>query len=330
MASGSQESLDFRPTHIVLGPGGARGFYQVGALHRLWTTGYLDKVVGYSGASVGALISLLMTCGYTPSEIVTMASETNLFTEFSSVELSAKLPEMKKKCGIISNDVIRKKLEVAMMTKFTRSLNMHELYMVTGIELVIVTYDKTARCPVYISYKTLPETNAITAVLWSINIPLLFYRNDYNGHELIDGGFCDPLPIFPFDNGKNRVLAIYINTRIGTSNDGSFIGDVTSNVHHILMTSIHQLRDIIIATSSPLCDFIELESHIVDTTGVTLTSKQKAEMIMRGVHTVNAYFKRIEDRIKDPASHQVFGLSSILLKILVSQNDRRIIRFGRH
>jgi len=284
---------DEKPKYIVLGPGGARGFYFLGVLHQLASEGQLTEVIGYSGSSVGAMIALLLTCGYTPVQIMGMAAETAIFTDFYNVKIGEKLLEMRSNYGITSNSAIRSKIERAVIDKYSRIVSMEDLYLMTGIDLVTVTYNIDTRRPVYMSHKSHPHLDVVTAVLLSINIPLLFYRMSYGGHTYIDGGFVDPLPIAPFDNGKDRVLAIYINTQINAPADGgSFLSHITTYIHHILTTSIHRVRDMIVLTSSPKCDFIEINSSLADTTGASFSVSDKANMILHGVIAANKYLDR--------------------------------------
>ena len=48
------------PEVIVIGPGGCKGFLELGALLYLEKEGYLRSVKTYAGVSVGAVISLLI------------------------------------------------------------------------------------------------------------------------------------------------------------------------------------------------------------------------------------------------------------------------------
>ena len=60
----------WKPDIIVLGPGGSKGYIQLGALLRLELDNLLSNVVQYVGCSVGAIISLLMVVGYSANDII--------------------------------------------------------------------------------------------------------------------------------------------------------------------------------------------------------------------------------------------------------------------
>src|SRR6056297_432346 len=106
--------MHINPEVLVLGPGGVKGFLQLGALYRLEQDKMLDNIQIYCGVSVGAIISLMMVCGYTISEIIMDAVDMDLFEDFSNISIS-KIP---KKIGIMSNKAIKKKLEEKIIQKF--------------------------------------------------------------------------------------------------------------------------------------------------------------------------------------------------------------------
>lgn len=289
-----------KPTHLVLGPGGVKGLYFLGLLHYFENANFLDNIKGYSGSSVGAMIALLKTCGYTSRDIIMMAIDTNLFNDFYNVNFGSKLAEMKTNFGIVSNSNIRDKLRDAVIKKYDRVVTMHELHLITGIDLQIVTFNRTKETKLYINHLTCPDMDVVTAVLLSINIPLLFYRMTYKDDEYIDGGFCDPLPITPFDNGINQILAVYIHTGLSQKIDNSsWFANLTGYLHQIVTTSIHCLRDYILATSSSKVDFIELRSTSTDTTGVSLSVEEKTEMIFSGMETARLYLEALGDKSSD-------------------------------
>jgi predicted acylesterase/phospholipase RssA len=288
-----------KPTHIVIGPCGSKGFYSLDML---------SNVVGYSGSSAGAMIALLMTCGYKPSKINRMAVETNLFANFFSTKIVRKLNEIRDNCGILSNDIIRQKLEHAVTSKFGKSLSMKELYDRTGIMFQSITYDVRNDASFYINYITSPDIDVVQAVLFSINIPLIFYRLTYGSHEFIDGAFCDPLPIFPFDDGVNKVLTIYVNTKNSVPAKDSLVDGISFGIQKMVTTGIHQYRDTIMSFASRKCDFLKITSSITDTTGSTITMEEKVDMFFYGVRMVDDYLSHdvVEDEdVPDEGSNSI-------------------------
>jgi len=282
-----------KPRYLAVGPGGVKGFYMLGALHKLWSEGLLDEIEGYAGSSVGAMIVLLLNCGYAPHEIMLMASKINLFMDFFNVSLGERLAEMKTNFGITSNSGIRHALETAVIRRYGRVVSMEELYQSTGCDLYITTQNISSGYPVYLSHNTHPDLDVVTAVLLSTNIPFLFYRMLFHGEIYIDGGFCDPIPIHPFDDGRKTVVAIYVKTNHPVSTEDPFLKTMTGYVHKMLMTSIHRLAESIIANSSTSCHFMEISASGIDTTGLSNTIEDKAKMIVEGLEVASLYVDRL-------------------------------------
>lgn len=273
-----------KPQYLVLGPGGVKGFYILGALDALDTRDYLSEVKGYAGSSIGALISLLMVAGYKPRQIMSMATQVDLFQDFYNVDFASKLADARSHFGIISTAAIRTALERALVDVYGQVPTLESLYLRTGLELWTVSYDLDRGKAVYFSHSTHPLMDAVTAVMLSINIPLMFYRVTYEGRTHIDGGFCDPLPLKPFDDGTKAILCIYVTTcRTLQECSESFLKQLTFYVHKIIMTGIEQLRGKIMEHASPGCQFLELRADSFDTVGVSLGIPERARMIVDGL-----------------------------------------------
>lgn len=286
-----QTSL-YKPDYIALGAGGIRGMYFLGALHQMKSEGRLVNVKGYSGVSVGAVISLLMISGYEPMQIVTLGSDTKLFTDFFNVKLGERMIEMKENIGLISNTIIRKKLEEAVMNKIGYIPTLKQLYMITNIEFYIATYNVSAEDVEILSHHTHPDTSCITAVLLSTNIPFLFYQLEYEGSIYTDGAFVCPLLISPFDTGNNNVLTITVDV------DSNYTGDTNLSlneyIQRLVMSPVKRLKKIIIETSSNMCKHLCFQSSVVDITGTSLDARMKAMMVISGLKCCSIFLTRLD------------------------------------
>ena len=309
--------------YIVLGSGGVKGFYILGALYQLKINEYLDDIDGYSGSSVGAIISLLMVCGYKVEEIMAMASESSIFNDFFTIE---KIQEMKNNLGILSNIAVRKFLDFAVKDKIGMIPTLQELYDMTNIELYTVSYNIDKMKTVYFSYQTHPDLDCITAVLLSINIPLLFYKSIYKKCSYIDGAFCDPLPLYPFDDGNNQILCIYVKVSTNqTSNN--FIEEMTYYLQQIAEASITKIRNMIISMSSDQCQFIEIITDIVNTTGINISMNDKIKMIYNGIEAAKLYSIFNKNYVAEKNENFVYkGLKDRIDRMNI--NDSRILSYN--
>ena len=268
-----------KPEVLVLGGGGAKGAVVLGALEALRQAKHLDKVHSIVGVSVGAIIGLLLCCGFDPFEITTLALDTNIFQDISSINLL----DIPRHAGLLSSQSIQNKLDGCMIQKFGKVLTLHQLYLATGKTLVCVAVNITRCQTEYLSATTEPNTLCTEAVLLSMNIPILFHRRWHNGCVYIDGAFGNPYPINHLDDGKTPILGISIVT-VGECDDALY-------VHRIIDAPMAEIKRWIIEHASPLCKHLTIETTVADTTGLFVTLSSKAQMIVTGYMATTTYLK---------------------------------------
>jgi predicted acylesterase/phospholipase RssA len=288
-----QENLVWKPEIVVLGPGGIKGFMELGSLYRLMWTDLLSEVHTYVGVSVGSIISLLMICGYSPIDIVSDALEMDIFediSKFTWANIQDNLVNIQKNIGIISTEPIRRKLNSKVQNKFGRILTLQELYEVTGKTFVSVSANLDKEQTEYISHLTEPELKCVDAVMLSMNIPIIFYKLKHKECVYVDGALGNPYPVDIFDDGTNKILGIYTKSTKKTNQEPQ---DATTimYIHKIIHFSMTTMRDRIIQTASKNCKHIELEAKIMDSIGLTIDTKIKAEMFMKGLKITDDFIK---------------------------------------
>jgi predicted acylesterase/phospholipase RssA len=208
------------PDTLVLGPGGIRGFMELGALLAFEQEGHLNDITTVVGVSVGALIGLLFTAGLTVGEIIDTALHVDFFEDVESIiqilksdkpyNAFSRFPTVRDRKGLLSNDVVKKELQRQLIAKFGFTPSLHQLYLATGIKFIATSMNLRQRQPVYLSYETDPDLSVIDAVLLSMNIPLIFYQLRYKGDLHIDGAFANPYPVDLFRNTDKRILGLSI------------------------------------------------------------------------------------------------------------------------
>jgi predicted acylesterase/phospholipase RssA len=82
-------STHVKPHVIILGPGGVKGFLQLGLLYILTQNNFLDDVHTYIGVSIGSIISLLVVCNYSIDEIISHAIHTDLFEKLNLYNITS-------------------------------------------------------------------------------------------------------------------------------------------------------------------------------------------------------------------------------------------------
>lgn len=187
---------------IILSGGATRGFAQLGCLYKYGEDVY--KAKRFIGTSVGALIALLIVCGYPIKDIMRL-----------SMKISFSLPDLKEIAttiihgyGIMDENPYIVAITKQMRKKYGYIPTMKELYEITGKELVITGSCVTTGEGVYISYITYPDMPCTVAVNISSRVPYIFTPILYDGHLYLDGSIHDHFPLSQIKDGE-KALAIF-------------------------------------------------------------------------------------------------------------------------
>jgi NTE family protein len=185
--------------------GGVLGVAYVGVIRALAETGVLGDLTHFSGTSAGAIVASALACKATPDFIMTALKEAD-FNSFldDSWGFIRDLYRLITKHGWHRGDAfsewygdIMKKLTGSKDITFAEA---HERF---GTTLVLVTWNNSNRCPIYLSYENYPDMPIRKAVRMSMSVPLLFQscwmEVDGNQVECMDGGVADNMAIQVFD-----------------------------------------------------------------------------------------------------------------------------------
>lgn len=304
MDKNHERGEEWFPDYMVLGPGGIRGLYYIGALQKLKVKNRLSYVRGWGATSVGAPVSLMMIIGYTPMEIMTVGVGTSLFSDFFSVKLGDRMREMRENMGIISNNDIRRQMEDIVTSKMNFIPTLKQLYDIKKVDFRVATYNVTDQRLEILSHETEPDMSCVIAVMLAINIPFLFYQITYNGKTYIDAAFVCPLVIFPFDDGHNKIMTIFVDIQNRDTEELGF----TTYIHRIFTSTIKRLRDLTIANSSQNCRHLCIISPFQDITGAGIDSKDKGWMVVSGIDAVDRFISQVDDP-RDKYLHITSGMN---------------------
>src|SRR5207253_8257563 len=102
------------PNISVIGPGGIKILQALGFLLHLEEQQFLGQIKIYSGVSAGAIVSLMIVCGYSVPEIIEEGMVANIFYNMAPIDWSQAL----SKRGLLSNQTIKDMLSEKVMNKF--------------------------------------------------------------------------------------------------------------------------------------------------------------------------------------------------------------------
>ena len=278
-------SLKWKPRVVVIGSGGIKGLMILGCLSPLEDVSLLESIDTFCGVSVGAIICLLMILGYKIREIVGNAAKIDIFKEISDIDIH----QIVNHNGILSNEPIRQKLITLVLDKIGTIPTLYDLYMKTGKSLIIVTLNTTDERTEYMNPFTHPNISCIDAIMYSMNIPFIYYQlMDTKGKIYVDGILADPYPVNYFDDHNTDILGIYIKT---TNND--IKKDALSYIYKIFHASINQRVLSHINKSSNKCRHIELNTVFTDVIGVSLNIKDKAKLLIDGYNIGKSFIENL-------------------------------------
>ncbi len=273
--------MDWHPRVVVIGPGGIKGLMILGFLSPIEDSGLLNRVDTYCGVSIGAIISLLIIVGYKIREIVGIASKIDIFKDISLLDVKNIIQHK----GLISNEPIRQKLIELILNKLGNIPTLYELYMQTGKALITTTLNATDELTEYMGPFTHGKISCIDAVMYSMNIPFIYYQLiDGRGKTYVDGILANPYPIDYFDDKNTNILGIYTKT---------IYNDDSSYVYKLLESTINQRRASIINKSSSCCKHAVLETLYKDVMGVTMSIKDKADMLTYGYNIGKLFLEQL-------------------------------------
>jgi hypothetical protein len=291
---------------VLIGPGGIKGFLELGALMFLEENEMLKNVNEYIGISIGSILALMIVMGYKTMDIYQDAIETDYFQDLINLKLS-NLKEIKNNMGLISNIRIRDQLYFRIYSKYGYIPTLNKLYELTKCKLVCVALNLDQERTEYLSYETYPDMPCLDAVLLSINIPILFYTIKYNDNVYVDGALGDPYPVHLFeekdidkqqkkDKREENYLGISIESytnMMENASDTNIIYYLYKIIHTVIVQNINRS----ITLSNKKCHHLKLYTEISDTTGITLSKKQKNEMVVNGYQQAEKFFSN--DKEKD-------------------------------
>lgn len=286
-------NYDWYPRVVVLGPGGAKGLKILGFLSPLEDAGLLDYVDTYCGVSVGAVIALLIVCGYQIREIVGEAAKIDMFKDFNSIDIKSIIDNV----GLMSNEPIKRQISQLIIDKFGNIPTLYNLYMRTGKSFVCVTLNATDEECVVMGPFTHPDISCVDATMFSMNIPFIFYQIIYNGKTYVDGVLANPYPVDYFDDTHTNILGIYLKNDV---NQPTSLGSYLQKIVHSLT---NMMRANIIQAASNRCKHVRLKTKNIDTMGYGISITDKATMLVEGFNEGKEFITQLETTPIPPIQH---------------------------
>lgn len=200
--------------------GGRRGYAIIGAVNELVRRKALDvgRLRSIIGTSVGAVIGLLLSIGYSSREILHLCFNVDSSSLIGAniglsevlsipITLGAITSESSELSRTLRILVRRSRLAVHHGIVDTDELTFDYLSRHTDIDFQVCAADIQVGVPVYFCTETTPGMSLVAAVCASAAIPMVFTPVD---GRYVDGGLVDPYPLHRSPHPPHETLGILL------------------------------------------------------------------------------------------------------------------------
>lgn len=275
----------WRPDVLLLGPAGAKCFLLLGAVKRLsQEPSFLSGVHTYAGVSAGAALSLLIILGYTIKEIEDISLDLNILDDIMNISLT----QIKDNMGILRIASIEEKLKKCIVDKIGYIPTMKQLHILTGKKYVPVSVNIDRMEVEYLDANKYPDLPCSEATLMSMAVPILIQPRMYRGCVYVDGAIGAPYPVGHFDDGKSKILGIYVSSE---DDPNSVENNPKLFLYKLIQAPMKILREKEIERSSQNVKHIGLKTLVKDTTGIMIDRKTRENMIGYGYTNADYFLK---------------------------------------
>ena len=284
----------WKPDVFVLGPGGAKGYLELGLLLKLEEEQHLSDVTEWTGCSIGAAIALICVAGYSAMEMIQDSFNLNIVNNLSDINTLDKLTESP---GLLTINTTETFLKNKLIDKFGYVPTLKQLYLATGILFNSVVYNLDKERPEYLNKDTEPDLCCVKAVIMSMSIPGIVIPRVHKGNVYVDGAIGDPYPVLYHDDGHKKILGVYIEN---TPDNKTSESNPLLYLYRCAQASMKVIRQKSVKYSSENCKHICLRSPYMDATRLSLNYSDKQAMINHGYKTAAIFlFKLVNREIND-------------------------------
>lgn len=278
---------------LIFSGGGVKGVAYIGIVKYLEelkkSTNIKLDINEVCGVSIGSLVGLLYTIGYTYQELY----DEIMVTKMDEMQ-DFRIRNFLTKYGMDSGRLMTSWIESLIMKKgLVKDTTLRDIWKLYGINFrVVVTNVNKYKVEIF-DYTTNPNLKVIKAIRMSTSIPFVFCAERYNDNIYVDGGVLNNFPIKFYDENLDNVLGCKLVT------NGEFIEpdkryDINSFdeylVHLLACFFANKERDTTLAykyTEHTVCIHAYKITHPVN---FSLTQDEKDVLINMGYTAARDFF----------------------------------------
>lgn len=242
---------------LVLSGNSTNAVVSLGALQYIYEKLYLKNIQTYVAVSSGTIISVLLSIGYSPIEIISYICFEQAYKNLPSFSLLNTLLSGQSSISFLP---IRERIEQMIKTQISHVPTLEELFVKTQKTLVFTVYNLTDHRREYISHTTHPNLQVIDAIHMSCNFPIIFEPFLLDNKLYIDGGLSDNFPVeFAINEFESPALGVYIKNPLPIYDSNKYKPLVVLDLLNIMFSVYTEsvLEDKVNRISSS-CDIIKL------------------------------------------------------------------------
>ena len=272
--------------NIIFSSGGIKGLYFLGCLKALEELEITNNLQVFVGCSVGSIIALLYSVGFTSKEMIEIVLHVN-FTDFKDIN-SDNVLNFLENFGIDTGNKLMNFLSICLKQKTQNSdITFSELYNQTQKKLIIYGTCLNSQTESIFSVDTTPDMCVLEAVRISISIPLFYTMCNYNNESYVDGALASSYPITLFENELEKTIGFYFRSSINYIDN---IDSIEKYMNCVLNTVYRNLDKYVIEKYK---DYTILLHPEMDSLNFNLTKKEKLKIFDYGyLETIKFFHKR--------------------------------------
>lgn len=197
--------------NVVFSSGGVMGPAFVGAYKYLFENNLHTTIKNYIGCSVGSLMCLSITLGYSYKEMEGISLGMNVKKLINDENNILGIID---KYGFDDGAYLIKIVKILIKKKTGNpDITFKEHYEMFKKKLIVVACNVNTYQDEYFNYKTSPDMKVWEAIRMSCSIPLVFTPYKYKDNFYVDGGLNNPCPCYYFKN-QNKTLIFILESNI--------------------------------------------------------------------------------------------------------------------
>ena len=189
---------------LVISGGGMKGFAILGSIRYLEQQDIIQDIQKFIGTSIGAIICVLISIGYSASDIMIEIIGNKVLKNLDNYSIYTGI----RGEGFLNYSKFEKILENLVLKKLQKLPTLQELFEKTKKDIKIVTFNYSKRKEVILSHENYPDLPVMDALHMSSNVPFVFGNFKYENEYFFDGFITSNFPINIIDIEKDNSIGI--------------------------------------------------------------------------------------------------------------------------